>query len=216
MRTFVISALLLAACSGGPQPPPQAPGSRGPHASEHLAAARDHEEAARQASMWPDTRTADGTGRADQLLIGTTWNRGQDTARDQQHAAAAHRSEAQAIHAEFEAACVDRTAEEIAVSPIVRYGIGGNPTSDGVVVYLSQGAGSVDKLLADVRCHRAWMRLAPANMEMCPLDLDGLEIAATRDESGLTLTLSVHDRSLIPELQRRAAHDLELGRARRR
>lgn len=215
MRTFVISALLLAACGGGPQPPPQAPGSRGPHASEHLAAARDHEEAAHQASTWPDTRTADGTGRVDQLLIGTTWDRGRDTAQDQQHAAAAHRSEAQAIHAEFEAACVDRSAEEIAVSPIVRHGIGGNPTADGVVLYLSLEAGPVDKLLADVRCHRAWMRLAPANMEMCPLDLDGLELAATRDESGLTLTLTVRDRSLIPELQRRAAHDLELGRARR-
>lgn len=216
MRTFVISALLLAACGGGPQPPPQSPGSRGPHASEHLAAARDHDEVARQASTWPDTRTADGTGRVDQLLIGTTWHRSWDTAHDQERAAAAHRSEAQAIHAEFDAACAGRSTEEIAVSPIVRYGVGGNPATDGVVLYLSPEAGPADKLMGDVRCHRAWMRLAPANMETCPLDLAGLEFDATGDANGITLTLTVRDRSLIPELQRRAAHDLELGRGRHR
>lgn len=216
MRTFVFSALLLAACGGGPQPPPHAPGSRGPHASEHLAAAREHDEAAHQASTWPETRTTDGTGRVDQLLIGTSWDLGRDTARDQQRAAAAHRSEAQAIHAEFEEACAGRNAEQIALSPIVRHGIGGNPSADGVVLYLAPEAGPADKVLADVRCHRAWMRLAPANMEMCPLDLDGLAFTATADENGITLTLTVRDRSLVPELQRRAAHDLELGRARRR
>lgn len=208
-----ICTLLLAACSGSRPPPPQAPGSRGPHANEHLAAATEHEEAARERSMWADTRP-DGTGRVDQLLVGSSWHRTWDTAADQERAAAVHRSEAQAIYATYEDACAQRTASEAATSPIAKYGIGGIATADGVVIYLSTQAGPPERLLTDLRCHRAWMRLAPANMETCPLDLAGLQVDATGGPDGITLTLTVRDRSLIPELQRRAAHDLELGKHR--
>lgn len=209
-RTCSISALLLAACAN-PKPSPQAPGSRGLHASEHLAAAREHDEAAREKSMWPDTRSADSTGRVDQLLIGTQWHRTWDTAADQERAAANHRSEAQAIHAAYERACGDRPLRDIKVSPIVRHGVGGSATKDGVVLHLSAQAGPADRLMADLECHRAWMRLAPANMDLCPLDLAGLHVDAVGTAEGITLTLTVDDPALIPELQRRAAHDLELG-----
>jgi len=69
--------------------------------------------------------------------------------------------------------------------------------------------------MAALRCHRAWMRLAPANMDDCPLDLAGLKIDAKGGGEGITLTLGVRDQSLIPELQRRAAHDLEMSAGRR-
>ncbi|HEX5061909.1 MAG TPA: hypothetical protein VFV99_21220 [Kofleriaceae bacterium] len=161
--------------------------------------------------MYPDTRITDGTGRVDQMLIATPWHRTWDTAGDQERAAAAHRSEAQAIYAAYDEACAGRSSSDISVSPIVRYGQGGGVTPDGVELYLSTAAGPPERLLADLKCHRAWMRLAPANMDACPLDLAGLLIDARGSGEGITLTLSVRDRSLIPELQRRAAHDLEIG-----
>lgn len=210
MREYLISMLLLAACAG-PRPEPQPPGSRGPHASEHLQAAAEHDEAARHQAMYPDTRSTDATGRTDQLLIGTTWHRNWDTAADQERAAAVHRSEAQAIYAAYEEACGTRDTADVSVSPIVRHGVGGTPTPDGAVVYLSAEAGAAEELMADLRCHRAWMRLAPANMDTCPLDLAGLLVDANGTPDGITLTLTVRDRTLIPELQRRVAHDLELG-----
>lgn len=212
LRTCSIAALVLAACAN-PKPRPETPGSRGLHANEHLAAARQHDEAARETSTWPETRTADSTGRVDQLLIGTHWHRTWDTAADQERAAANHRSQAQAIHAAYEQACADRPLQDIEVSPIVRHGVGGSATTDGVVLYLSTHAGPADQLMADLECHRAWMRLAPANMDLCPLDLAGLHIDAVGTPDGITLTLTVKDPALIPELQRRTAHDLELGGA---
>ena len=122
-----------------------------------------------------------------------------------------HRSEAQAIYAAYEEACGERSNAEVSVSPIVRYGVGGGVTPDGVVLYLTTEAGPPERLMADLKCHRAWMRLAPANMDACPLDLAGLQIDAKGSGDGITLWLSVRDKNLIPELQRRAAHDLELG-----
>jgi hypothetical protein len=209
---IVIPILLLAACAA-PRPEPQAPGSRGPHASEHLQMADEHEEVARQQAMYPDTRP-DATGRTDQLLVGTTSYHTWDTVQDQQRAAAAHRSEAQAIHAAYQEACGDRSTSEVAASPIVKFGIGGQPTKEGAIVYLSAEAGPPDRLMADLKCHRAWMRLAPANMDACPLDLAGLRVSATATPDGIALTLTVSDPKLIPELQRRVAHDLELGATR--
>jgi hypothetical protein len=213
MRTHVISTLVLAAACSSNRPPPQAPGSRGLHANEHLSAAAEHDEAARDRSRWADTRP-DGTGRVDQLLIGSPWHRTWDTAADQERAAAVHRSEAQALYAAYEEACGQRSTSEVATSPIVKYGISGSPTADGVVIYLSMQAGPPERLMADLKCHRAWMRLAPANMENCPLDLAGLQVEATGGADAITLTLTVRDRALIPELQRRAAQDLEVAKHR--
>jgi hypothetical protein len=150
------------------------------------------------------------------MLIGTSWNRQWDTAADQERAAAMHRGEAQAIYEAYERACGTRPSDEVSVSPIVRYGTGGGATADGVVLYLRPDAGPADRLMAELECHRAWMRLAPANMDACPLDLAGLRIDAKGSDEGITLVLTVRDRALIPELQRRAAHDLELSAGRRR
>ena len=47
-------------------------------------------------------------------------------------------------------------------------------------------------------------------MDDCPLDLPGLEVSAQGDENGITLTIKVADRRLVTELQRRAAHELEV------
>jgi len=53
-------AILTVACGSTP-PRTETPGSRGPHANEHLASARQHDEAARERATYPNTRVTDGT-----------------------------------------------------------------------------------------------------------------------------------------------------------
>ena len=52
-------------------------------------------------------------------------------------------------------------------------------------------------------------------MDECPLDLAGIQIEALGNASGITVEIKVRDPRLIPELQRRAARDLELAAQRR-
>ena len=177
-----------------------------------MDAAREQDEIARQKASYPDTRLDDSTGRTDQLLISTPWRRSWDTAGDHERLAALHRSEAAQLHEEFETACAGRSEAEISVSPLVRYGVGGTPIPDGVTIFLAPEAGNPDKLMADMRCHRAWMMLQPvASMDACPLDLAGLTVEANGAKEGISVNLRVKDAALVPELRRRAAHDLEQG-----
>ena len=207
-----LSLLLLAACASAPSAPPQAPGSRGLRASQHIESAREHDEMARQNASYPDTRPDDGTGRVDQMLLATPWTRRWDSSEDHLRMAQVHRSAAAQINDEFAQACDGRSEADITLSPLVKYGIGGSPTEDGVVIYLRPEAGPADKLMGDMRCHRAWMMLQPlSTMDLCPLDLDGLSVEARGGKEGVTVTLHVKDRALVPELQKRAAHDLEQG-----
>ncbi|MGE5185003.1 MAG: hypothetical protein ACM31C_23200 [Acidobacteriota bacterium] len=211
MRTS-IALVILAACATTPphtQPPR---GYRGLHASEHMEAARQHEEAMEARRTWPDTRVAT-PGRTDQLLVGSPWQWNWDSNVDHERLAALHRSAAAELQAEYQEACGTRSLAEVSVSPLSRYAIGGTNTADGVTIFLSPAAGPPERLLSDIRCHRAWMMLQPGNMEdVCALDLDGIRVDATGDSSGITLQLTVRDPLLVPELQRRAARELELTR----
>ena len=76
-------------------------------------------------------------------------------------------------------------------------------------MYLSPDAGSPDRLLARMKCHRAAMMLAPSDMDDCPLDLPDIVLDARGDTEGITISIVARDPKLVPELQRRAAHDLE-------
>ena len=156
--------------------------------------------------MWPDQRPGDGYPTTD---TPGRWYRTWDTAREQRRLAEQHRSQAAQLYAQYEEACGSRPLAEVSVSPLQRYGIGGAPTSSGVMVFLSTDAGTADQLLSAMRCHRAWMMLGRSDMESCPLDLAGIRIDAHGDPNGITVEISVDNPKLIPELQRRAAHDLE-------
>jgi hypothetical protein len=101
------------------------------------------------------------------------------------------------------------------MSPLQRYGVGGSNSATGVVLYLSPAAGPADHLLADIKCHRAWMMLGPSAMDDCPLDLPGIVIDARGDVDGITVSIAIRDTKLIEELQRRAARDLETAAAMR-
>lgn len=205
MRATSAILLLTACASTSPHPPTGGP--RGLRATDHLDVAHQHDAAARDASTWPaSTAMTPGAPMSPAVM---PWYRTWDTAADHERIAAAHRSKAAALQAAYEEACGARPLDEVSVSPIARFGAGGWNTASGAIVYLSPQAGTPEQLLADLKCHRAWMMLAPAGMDDCPLDLPGLVLDARGDASGVTLSLTVRDASLVGELQRRAAHDLE-------
>jgi hypothetical protein len=209
---FSFIAILLAACATTtPMAIPKG-GPRGLRASEHLDVAAQHDQEARNRSIWPESTiaTVGGPDIAGHPAV-MPWFRSWDTAAEHERLAELHRSQAAGIEAAYEAACGDRPVEQAAVSPLARYGIGGWATANSVIVYLSPEAGAPDQLLAALNCHRAYMMVAPAGMDDCPLDLPGLTLDARGDKEGITISLSVKDSALLPELKRRIAHDLESG-----
>jgi len=208
MQRF-IGLLAIASCATSTPAPARAPApSRGLHADEHLDAAREHARRAEELSRWPESRRND-TGQFNDPATGL-WYRSLDRAEDHLRIAEVHRSEAAQIHAAYDEACANVARDSIQVSPLQRYGRGGMPTSDGVVVFLGTEAGPADRLLAELRCHRAWMMLSEAGMDACPLDLPGIHVQAHGDDTGISIELRVNDPKLVPELQRRAARELEV------
>jgi hypothetical protein len=180
-----------------------APGSRGLHASEHNELANYHSDAAiEQLSI--ANRRSNGLDNG----MPTAWYRSWGSDQDHEELAQFHRSEAKALNAHYTAACGVVSNVNPAVSPLARYGMGGWATQSGAIVYLSPASGSPEQLMQAIACHRAWMMLAPADMENCPLDLKGLQFDVRGDANGVTVSLTVADRALIPELQRRVALEM--------
>jgi hypothetical protein len=196
--------IALAGCATSPPPEP-ATGPRGLRASDHLELADQHAALAREHQSVPE-ETAPNTSTL-------PWVRSWDTSAAHAQAAQAHRAEAAALEADYEEACGTRTPSEVAMSPLVKYAIGGWPTTTGVILYLDASAGPPDRLLADMKCHRAWMMLAPSGMDDCPLDLPDLVVDARGDTDGITVSLIVRDPHLVEELHRRAQHEIETGAA---
>ena len=207
---IVPTTVLLAACATTTTNTPSTlkGGPRGLRASEHLEAAHQQDQAARERESMPDT-TMVGILPPGGQPFAMPWYRSWDTAAEHEHLAAIHRSKAAELDAAYEEACGDQPAAEVAVSPLVRYGVGGWETSTSVIIYLSSDAGAPDALLAAMKCHRAWMMLAPADMDSCPLDLPGLVVDARGGAEGITVSLGVNDPALLPELKRRVAAELE-------
>jgi len=219
MRSLLM--LLLTAC--GPtttttarreRPTSLDPGSRGMRSDAHTDAARDHARRAEELARWPTARTND-TGRFDDPRTGL-WYRAWDTTADHARLADVHRSAATRLQAEFDDACRAAELDDVSVSPLQQYGAGGTPVDDGALVFLSPAAGSGDRLVAAMRCHRASMMLGERGMDDCPLDLDGIQLQTYGDASGVTVEIKVRDVRLVPELQRRVARDLEIAAQRKR
>lgn len=165
-------------------------------------------------TRWPDTRPgADGTSTTAQLAAGT-WYGTWDTSEEHRRLAQIHRSAAARLEANYEEACRDVPRDLVATSPLQRYGLGAGPLPDGVLVLLAPEAGPPGRLLAAMRCHLAWMMLGRSIMDDCPLDLPGIHISARGDESAIELSITVSDPALVPELRRRAAHDVETAQHR--
>ena len=204
MRTL-LGLVLLTACGA---PTANEGGPRGPRAADHVAAASREDDRASELTRWPETRLSEANGSTVSLSP-LAWSGSWDTTAEHRRRAEYHRTAAARIEAEYEQACGDTPAAIASESPLERYGIGGSATSEGALVILSSNAGPPERLLAEMRCHRAWMMLGRSNMDDCPLDLPGLHVDAHGDATQIELTFTVERASLIPELQRRAAHDLE-------
>lgn len=174
--------LFAAACATTSTTTQPKGGPRGLHASEHLDAAHDHEEAAKQGEKWPDAH-------GDRAAYAIPWTRSWDAADEEARLAAIHRSKAAELHAAYDEACGSRPIEQVSVSPLHRFAVGG----------------------WNMKCHRAWMMLAPAGMENCPLDLPGIQVDARGDTEGITVSIAIKDAKLVGELQRRAAHEMEFA-----
>jgi hypothetical protein len=197
----------LVACSQSVPPKPTSPASRGLRADQHLDAARDHARRAEELARWPDRHNDVATYDAPNSGL---WYRAWDQAKDERRISDVHQGAAAQLQAEYDAACAQVADDAIRISPLARFGRGGMPTSDGVVVFLSSDAGPADRLLASLRCHRAWMMLSQnTGMEACPLDLPGLRIEVHGDPTGISVELHVRDEKLVPEVQQRAARELE-------
>ena len=202
-----IALCLLAACGGTTLE--EQPGPRGLRADQHMEIASREDDRAAELGHWPDTRPPEGSSPA--LAMGS-WNGSWDTVADHQRLAQMHRASADELEAEYETACGDTPGSVASISPLQRYGIGGSPIPDGTLILLTPDAGPPDKLLAAMRCHRAWMMLGRNDMDDCPLDLPNIHVEAHGDANGIQLTITVSDPSLVGELRRRAAHDLEAAR----
>jgi hypothetical protein len=205
MRMFAIASILIG-CATTPPPEPRG-GPRGLRGSEHLDVARQHDAMARERESWPDAR---GAGPGDlRQPIAIPWYRSWDTAAEHERLAQTHRAKAAEIQEHYDEQCGDTPPAEAARSPLEIYGIGGWNTATGVIMYLTPDAGPPDRLIARMKCHRASMMLAARGMEDCPLDLPNIALDARGDSDGITVSIVIRDPDLVPELQRRAAHDLE-------
>jgi hypothetical protein len=202
---FLTACAACIACAGSTVN--EKPGPRGLRADQHLDIAQREAENADQLTRWPDTRSSNSGAQPDQLI--SAWFGMWDTTAEHQQIAQRHRTAAAQLEAEYEQACGATPAAVASVSPVQRYGVGTSPIPGGTVVLLTPDAGSPDALLAAMRCHRAWMMLGRTDMDDCPLDLPGLRVSARGDAEGIELTMTVDAPALVPELRRRAAHDLE-------
>lgn len=215
MRNYAVAlALAFTACATHPpvKPTERAGGPRGLRASEHMDVATQQQEVAVQESTFPEMRN---NGINTGVPMAQPWYRSWGTGTDHEENARYHRAKAGAIYAEYSAACGEKPSADVAISPIERFGIGGWPTQSGAIVYLSPAAGAPQDVMAALVCHQAWMMLAPAQkMADCPLDLNGLRFDARGDSNGITVSLTIKDPKMIPELQRRVAHDLETAQKR--
>jgi hypothetical protein len=203
---LLLPLVAVTACGGSS--PQENTGPRGPRASDHIAIADRETQRGDDIAHWPDKRTGVETGP--QFSAGA-WFGSWDTESEHRRIAQIHRGEAARLEAAYEEACGDAPNATVSVSPLQRYGIGADSAPGGTMVLLSPDAGPPEKLLAAMRCHRAWMMLGRSAMDDCPLDLPGVHVAARGDAAGIELTITIDNAALIPELRRRAAHEVEAG-----
>jgi len=212
MRVLLLP-ICLAACATTTVSDPKG-GPRGLRASEHIEVAARHDRQARERWTLADSAPMSAAGPDSRDAAAVPWFRSWRADADHERIASIHRSEAAHLEAAYDEACQGLSGVQISTSPLQRFAVNGWPTATGAILYLSLTAGPPDQLIAMIKCHRAYMMLAPADMDDCPLDVPGLALDARGASDGITVSLSVKDLSLVPELQRRVSHDLETGAGR--
>lgn len=129
-----------------------------------------------------------------------------DPSAEHSQLAAAHASAADAVKLEHQAACTEIPEPTQALSPFDVYALDSDRTPDAVILHLAPEAGPPEVLLVRMRCHRAWLRLAPRDDE--PHDLiavDGAKVVVHADgRDRVEVMFSIKDPVALSELDRRA------------
>ena len=214
MRPYLVFALV--ACSqtlSQPSSPPKV--SRDLDANEHIVAAREEDERARELASWPEVRTSDvggakEVGRFDEPAAGLWYSKWGEQPAEHLRRAETHRNAAAQLHAAYDEACAGIAPSLARVSPLERYGQGEMVTTDGVLVFLGKPGVTTQQLRAELRCHQAWTAVSEID-EDGPLDLPELRIVMHEDSTGISVELQIADKAMIPELQRRTARQLEVA-----
>jgi hypothetical protein len=194
-KTTSIVMLALAGCSSPAKPVTEPTGARAPRADEHVAAAQAHARRASALAHWLAAGKPTESG-----LWYETWQ----TANHEAHETDVHLAAAADLRATYERDCAGIPAREAGTSPL-RHARATILTDDGAIMVLAPSAGPPERLSRALRCHRAWLMLGEHTaMASCPLDFDGLDIAAYGDHTGVSVELSLATAALVPELQRRA------------
>jgi len=206
MTRITLALIGMTAC-GSTGPSPTAPAPRELRASEHRAAASLH--AARAAEL---ARVSDGLGAQPIKWKGdlktTLWFR----SLNEERKADAHLASAALLEADFHERCGDLPRDVVSVSPLQRFSTGGMPKADGMIVFLEPAAGPPERLLQELRCHQAWMKLGEAPSDECPLEMVGIDLIAYGDATGISVEIAAQGPGSVAELQRRAQHVIETGR----
>lgn len=170
-------------------------------ASEHLAQAREHSEAARS-----EARTYPAPYSSSSYPWYYYWNPGED----HRALAAAHRDAADELRLSYEAACASVPRDRAASSPLDRYSRSMHAMAKGVVFHLHGDAGAPEAVLAELRCHRAWLMLEhTASQRDNPLLVPGIVFVVHAGGDGIEVMIGVDDLAQLPELTRRAQLTIE-------
>ena len=120
--------------------------------------------------------------------------------------AQAHRDSAEQLKLQYEAACAGLSDRAAAASPLETSMVDTSPIEGGIAFHLVESAGPPDRLVAELRCHRAWLKLAPsAGAADDPLQLDGVTWLARGGNAGVEVLALASADSVRAELARRAA-----------
>lgn len=171
-------------------------------ASEHMSASREHSEQI----TGMHAHSVYGAGYPGWYSGGWyPWYYSWDPDVEHRGLAAAHREAAEQLNVEYTAACKQVPREVAASSLLDSFATATSRTENGVLFYLAAEAGPPEVVLAQLRCHRAWLRLAPtAEAVDSPLLVEGVTWMTHVGANGIEVMASARDERSIAELARRA------------
>lgn len=192
---FLAPAMVLAVTAACAGPRATGAGTRPDDmtADEHRASARRHDEIGRQG---PYLR-----GRA-----WAPWTYSWDPATEHLAERDAHVVAAETIETRYRQACADVPVDVESRSPLSGRAVSASPIDDGVLLVLDPAAGPPDQVLAEIRCHRAWLVLEDrSELSGDVVALDHVRYSAQVRDETIELRITTASSDEVEELRRRAS-----------